>query len=108
MYAFENEPQGAAGFTSYGDALWWTGMIMTTMGSAFWPVTIAGRVLCVLLSLYAFAVFGYVTALLASFFIGRDAQTSELRASEVARLATEIRELRTLLERTAPEAIKSP
>lgn len=32
-----------------------------------------GRTLCVLLSIYAFAVFGYVTAALASFFIGRGA-----------------------------------
>ena len=98
MYAFENEPQGAAGFASFGDALWWTGMIMTTMGSAYWPATNAGRVLCVLLSLYAFAVFGYVTALLASFFIGRDGATEASRSSELTRLADEIRHLRAALE----------
>ena len=33
----------------------------------------AGRLLCWVLSLYAFAVFGYVTALLASLFVGHDA-----------------------------------
>jgi voltage-gated potassium channel len=31
----------------------------------------------VLLALYAFAVFGYVTALLASYFIGRDAAAGQ-------------------------------
>ncbi len=40
-------------------------MIMTTMGS--WPQTPEGRVLCLLLAVYAFAVFGYVTAMLAAF-----------------------------------------
>ncbi|MDQ3228312.1 MAG: potassium channel family protein [Pseudomonadota bacterium] len=98
MYAFENDASGPQGFNGFGDALWWTGMIMTTMGSAYWPQTDAGRVLCVLLSLYAFAVFGYVTALLASFFVGRDVQASELRAAEVTRLADEIRQIRSLLE----------
>lgn len=75
MYTFEN---GAGdGLNSYGEALWWTAMIMTTMGSQYWPATIEGRVLCVFLALYAFAVFGYVTATLATFFVGRDAENAE-------------------------------
>lgn len=105
MYAFENDASGPQGFDGFGDALWWTGMIMTTMGSAYWPQTDAGRVLCVLLSLYAFAVFGYVTALLASFFVGRDVQTGGSRAADVARLADEIRQLRELLDARGMVAI---
>lgn len=97
MYAFENEPAGPQAFDGFADALWWTAMIMTTMGSAYWPQTDAGRVLCVLLSLYAFAVFGYVTALLASFFVGRDVETGELRGLEVKQLVEEIRALRAAL-----------
>jgi voltage-gated potassium channel len=69
MLAFENHP---GGIENYGSALWWTAMIMTTMGSGYWPETPEGRVLCIVLALYAFAVFGYVTATLASFFVGRD------------------------------------
>ena len=108
MYAFENEPAGQQGFEGFADALWWTGMIMTTMGSAYWPQTDAGRVLCVLLSLYAFAVFGYVTALLASFFVGRDVETGELRGNEVKQLVEEIRALRAALEtRTETAALKN-
>ena len=61
-----------AGIHDYGTALWWTAMLMTTMGSAYWPQTGEGRILCVLLALYAFAVFGYVTATLATFFVSRD------------------------------------
>jgi voltage-gated potassium channel len=76
MYAFERDASSAdgAGIRSYGDALWWTAMIMTTLGSDFWPRTPEGRILCVLLALYAFGVFGYLTAALASYFIGRDAR----------------------------------
>lgn len=74
MYAFENGVRDAGGIHDYGTALWWTAMIMTTMGSAYWPETPEGRVLCVILALYAFAVFGYVTATLATFFVTRDAE----------------------------------
>jgi voltage-gated potassium channel len=72
MYAFERD--SPAGLVNYSAALWWTAMIMTTMGSDFWPMSPEGRLLCVGLSLYAFAVFGYVTASLASFFVDRDAE----------------------------------
>ena len=75
MYAFENEAPD--GLDSYGEALWWTAMIMTTLGSAYWPQTPEGRVLCLILALYAFGVFGYVTATLATFFVGRDAANAE-------------------------------
>jgi voltage-gated potassium channel len=72
MLAFEPAEDVAGGFRSYGDALWWTSMLLTTMDSAFWPVTTEGRILCFLLSRFGFAVFGYITASFASFFVGRD------------------------------------
>lgn len=75
MYAFEGGvANGTQSISSYGHALWWTSMIMTTMGTDYWPVTPEGRILCLLLGLYAFTVFGYVTASLATFFIGKDAK----------------------------------
>ena len=88
MYTFENDRPD--GLTSYGESLWWTAMMMTTMGSQYWPQTIEGRVLCVALALYAFGVFGYVTATLATFFVGRDAENAD---AEVAG-ATQIDDLR--------------
>lgn len=102
MYAFENDIPGQPAFQNFGDALWWTGMIMTTMGSAYWPETTAGRVLCVLLSLYAFAAFGYVTALLASFFVERDAKEASPHATELSRLVDEVARLRVALEAQHP------
>ena len=95
MYAFENQAPG--GPNSYGDALWWTAMIMTTLGSQYWPQTAEGRVLCVFLALYAFGVFGYVTAALATFFVGRDAENdaAELAgAKQLAALRDEVSALR--------------
>jgi hypothetical protein len=41
-------------------------------GSEYWPKTGDGRVLCLALAMYGFAIFGYVTAALATYFIGRD------------------------------------
>lgn len=93
MYAFENELPGGAGLRDYPSALWWTAMIMTTLGSEYWPRTAEGRVLCVMLALYAFAVFGYLTASLASFFIGRDAERDDTEIpgrSDIAALRTDI------------------
>jgi voltage-gated potassium channel len=95
MYAFENESPG--GPNSYGEALWWNAMIMTTMGSQYWPQTAEGRVLCVVLALYAFGVFGYVTATLATFFVGHDAENDEAElagAKQIAALREEVSALR--------------
>jgi voltage-gated potassium channel len=87
MYAFERDVPG--GLDSYGVALWWTAMLLTSIASEYWPKTAEGRLLCLLLSVYGFAVFGYMTASLASFFIGRDAEQEVELAS-----ARSIRELR--------------
>lgn len=104
MYAFENGVPG--GLNSYGEALWWTAMLLTSIGSEYWPQTAEGRVLCFLLSLYGFGVFGYVTAVLASFFIGRDADgAGELAGAraikdlrdEIAALHQEVVALRSRL-----------
>lgn len=99
MYAVEAGRSDQA-FVNYGDALWWTAMIMTSMGSEYWPRTGAGRLLCFLLALYALAVFGYITAALATFFVSRDAEQQKGGlASEKAiqDLAQEVRELRQQL-----------
>ena len=53
------DPQG---IHDYGAAVWWTAMLMTTLGPTSWPVTVGGRVLCFFLGLYAFTIFGYVAA----------------------------------------------
>ncbi len=101
MYAFENEAPG--GLDSYGESLWWTAMIMATMGSEYWPQTAEGRVLCGFLALYAFGIYGYVTAAIATFFVGGDAESNDAELAgakqlialrdEVGALRSEIRAL---------------
>jgi len=101
MYAFEQEAPNSPGFDNYGTALWWTAMLMTTMGSDYFPKTPEGRILCFLLALYAFAVFGYVTATLATFFIGQDADNDEAEivgAKSIDALRNEIIALRTEIQ----------
>lgn len=79
IMSFEREGTNAEVFSTYSASLWWTAMLMTTLGSEYWPRTGAGRILTLILSLYSFAVFGYITATLASFFIDRDAEERQAR-----------------------------
>jgi voltage-gated potassium channel len=76
VYRFELDAPGGPGFPDYGTALWWTAMLLTTMGSDYWPRTPEGRFLCLLLAIYAFAVFGYVTAAIAAYFVDQDRDTA--------------------------------
>lgn len=103
MYAFERDAGDPAGITDFPSALWWTAMIITTMGSGYWPVTPEGRILCVLLSLYSLGILGYLAAALAAYFVGRDEELAgydgesariERLISEVAGLRAEVRDLR--------------
>lgn len=93
MYGME---KGNQGFENYGMALWWTAMRITTAGSDFWPQTPEGRGLALLLTIFGYVIFGYVTATLASYFVGRDAEeeTAPMASSgDVASLEKQIREL---------------
>ncbi|MGA7616971.1 MAG: ion transporter [Thermoanaerobaculia bacterium] len=96
IYAFERGAGNA--FDSYGTALWWTAMLMTTMGTGHWPVSAEGRILTLGLSIYAFAVFGYVTATIASYFIDDSDRTNETTAEEIRSLREEIARLRSQIE----------
>lgn len=97
MLNFEPAAEVKGGFTSFADSLWWTAMIIATMGSQYWPTTPEGRLICLLLSVYGFAVFGYLTASLATFFIGQEAQAKDgtvAGTSELSALRDEIASLR--------------
>jgi voltage-gated potassium channel len=105
MYFFENPSalreagyshvaDRGGGFDTYGDAVWWTAMTITTMGADYFPKTAEGRLLCWVLALYAFAVFGYITASIASFFIDAD-RRSPAGGSEAKSVAAEVAALRS-------------
>jgi len=92
MYALE---RGAPGFRTFGESLWWSAMILTTMGTQYWPETPEGRLLCFLLALYSFTVFGYVTAYLATFLIGSDERRQEAKElrDEMKKLGDDVKNL---------------
>lgn len=90
MYAIE---KGNAGFENYGESLWWTAMRVITAGSEAWPLTGEGKWLAFILALFGYAVFGYVTATLATFFIGQDAEEKDAPLAG----AKEIKELKEMI-----------
>lgn len=97
MLSFEPETEVDGGFTSYAHAVWWTGMLLASIGTDYWPLTPEGRLLSALLALYGLAVFGYITATLASYFIGRDAEVAKGEiegAAELKKLRLEVSRLR--------------
>jgi voltage-gated potassium channel len=87
---------------TYQRALWWTSMQMTNIGTAYSPRTTAGRFFCLVISVYAAAMFGYLTALLATLFIGRDAKDpkSEIPSQRsIQEVQEELVRLRLSIER---------
>jgi voltage-gated potassium channel len=109
MYAFERtEPRPT--LASYSDALWLSVLLITTLGPDISPQTGEGRILAFLMAVYGFAVFGYVTATLATFFIGREAadpRTEVPDAQSIAALRAELSALRRevqALNREKPDA----
>jgi voltage-gated potassium channel len=109
MLHFENIAPDPQGIHSYPKALWWTAMQITNIGSGYRPVTFGGQALCLGISIFAVAIFGYLTAVFAAFFIGRDAADpkSEIpNQTSIHQLAAEVVLLRTAIEevlRRVPE-----
>jgi voltage-gated potassium channel len=101
MHAIE---RNSPGFENYGMALWWTAMRVITAGSEYYPLTPEGRGLAFLIALFGYGIFGYITATLATFFIGRDAEEANAPVAgsgdlkelqkEIARLSELIREMK--------------
>jgi voltage-gated potassium channel len=97
MFAMEAEGERGRGFSSYDEAVWWTSMLIMTLGTDYWPQTVEGRMLCLLLAIYGFGVFGYITASLASFFVGQEARSSAsdmVSRTDIAALRREVSQLR--------------
>jgi voltage-gated potassium channel len=100
MYVFErNVNEGLNEFTK---VIWWTAMLLITMGTGHWPVTPEGKFLCILLSLYGFSIFGYATATFATFFIDEDEvnqmAVSKANAKQLEELKNDIQELKELIK----------
>ncbi|MFH1650703.1 MAG: ion channel [Chloroflexota bacterium] len=93
--------EGGPGATihSFQDALWWSVVTITTVGYGdMVPVTLAGRVVGILLMLGGIAFFSGVTANLASFLV----RGSESEKKTLTKLTSEIALLRQELSRLRP------
>lgn len=106
--ALQEAGQPGPGLDSYGEALWWTAMLLTTIGSGYWPVTPEGRVLAWLLSVYGVAIFGYITAAIASHFIDSDRGEAERGGAPVAALVSEVAALRASIDASVEDRQRPP
>lgn len=90
VLVFERTPD--ANIRSAGDAVWWSVTTITTVGYGDkYPVTTEGRILAMMLMLAGVGLFGTLSGIVATFFLGRrEAQTG----AEVDQTLVEVRALR--------------
>jgi voltage-gated potassium channel len=101
MLHFEGVSDDFPGIHSYPKALWWTMMQMTNIGTAYAIKTTGGRVICLGISVYAAVMFGYLTALFATFLIDREVKDPKPEIASqksVQEVRDEIILLRRLIE----------
>ena len=95
--------------TSYGRALWWAVVTITTVGYGdLTPVTTTGRLIATAMMIAGIALLGTVTATLASWFVqeiaSEEQATESATKAQIEQLTDEIRSLRAALGIPLPEA----
>jgi voltage-gated potassium channel len=102
-FMLESDAPGSR-METFGDALWWSASLVTTVASEIYPVTPGGRILGFLLMLYAVGIFSYFIASISSLLIDLDARraSKEPAAEEkdgVRLTRGELDVLRSILDR---------
>lgn len=67
LFVVERGRDGA--LTSLGDALWWSANLAISSSLVYQPVTLAGRLLAIVISAYAIVVFASLAATIGAFFV---------------------------------------
>ena len=101
MLHFESVSGDPQSLHTYPRAVWWTAMQMTNISTSYSIRTTGGRILCLGISIYAAGMFGYLTALFATFLIDREAKdpkTEIARQNSVQEIHQEVIQLRRLIE----------
>ncbi|MEW6636209.1 MAG: ion transporter [Actinomycetota bacterium] len=83
----------------FGDALWWSAALVTTVGSELYPVTAAGRALGFVLMLYAVGVFSYFIGAIASVLVDLDARRKPQPKGGANLSGSELAALHSILKR---------
>ncbi len=105
MLDAERSAPGAS-IVTFGNALWWAVVTMTTVGYGdYTPVTITGRLIATGMMIAGIALLGTVTATLASWLVQRIADNEEVGEAatrkQMDELTDEVRALRLLLNQTS-------
>jgi voltage-gated potassium channel len=120
--AYRAEHATNPGFATYGDALWWAIVTLTTVGYGdIVPKSTAGRVDSVMIMITGISILGLLAGSMASFFhldsttptgapeeVADDAQSRDALASEVSELRTQIARLVEEMARVVPREPDPP
>lgn len=68
LFFYEYEAPVNSSVESFGDALWWACMNMTTVGAEIFPVTAIGKIICVILPIIGMAMFPVFTVYVTSLY----------------------------------------
>lgn len=89
--------RGAPGsnIESYGQALWWAGVTVTTVGYGdTYPVTVTGRLVAFALMLVGISMLGIITASVAAWFVSHTRAAEDEVLLELRALRAEVAEIR--------------
>ncbi|HEV2067510.1 MAG TPA: ion transporter [Thermomicrobiales bacterium] len=78
---------------TFGDALWWSAAMVTTINNEKYVVSTEARIIAILIRVFAVSVFGFITASIATYLIGSTEATGA-KTEEDAALREEIATLR--------------
>lgn len=87
---------------NFGDAVWWAVTTITTVGyGEYYPVTVTGRIIAVLLMIGGISLIGTITATVATWIVDRvareDTAHQNVTVAHIAQLQAEIAELSELV-----------
>ena len=99
-YLLEVDAPGS-NIQGFGDALWWSATLVTTVGSEISPSTTGGRIVAFLLMIYAVGIFSYFIGAIASVLVDTDRRATEKPPQgDVGLDDDEIEALRSILKKT--------
>ena len=96
LIAEGDEPNG--NISSASDAIWWSLVSVTTVGYGDrFPVSLAGRLVAILIMTAGITLAGVITSYLSTVFVGQEDKNAGQK-EEIARLRSELAEMRGMLE----------